>query len=281
MRVGNNPLKGGYAEMLPKVVGIVITHLPNFTGYHKDRFKVVQTCLNSMRDNAQMNISMCVYDNGSCPEFREWLQDEYRPDFLIFSENYGKSSARAAAVRMFQPGTILCVSDDDMYYYPGWLRPQLQLLKAFPHVGAVSGYPVRTQHRWGNENTLKWAAADPECQIDYGRFIPDEWEYDFAISIGRSPADHVVMTAKDTDIRLSYRGKQAYATAHHCQFIAYAEKIADLVEWEWEAVPDEKIFDRAIDAAGLLRLTTTDRLVRHIGNILDQDLLRDKNYAEG
>jgi hypothetical protein len=33
-------------------------------------------------------------------------------------------------------------------------------------------------------------------------------------------------------------------------------------------MPREQMFDKAIDEQGLLRLTTTERLARHIGNVI-------------
>jgi len=35
---------------------------------------------------------------------------------------------------------------------------------------------------------------------------------------------------------------------------------------------DDKLLDNAVDGAGFLRLTTVERYVRHIGNVLDDEL---------
>src|SRR3990167_4274666 len=133
MRVGHNPLTGQRVAPMPDIVGIVITHLPSLTqGYHARRLEIVQTCLNSMRNGAGRDLPICVYDDGSVPELIDWLQNDFRPEYLIQSPNHGKSSARTGAVRMFPADTVVCVRDDDMLYYPGWLEPQLELLRAFP-----------------------------------------------------------------------------------------------------------------------------------------------------
>ena len=63
--------------------------------------------------------------------------------------------------------------------------------------------------------------------------------------------------------------------AHHCQFMAVAGRIADMPQWSDEAMAAEQSFDKMIDEAGLLRLTTTERLTRHMGNVLDPDLKMD------
>lgn len=91
--------------------------------------------------------------------------------------------------QMLPPETILGYSDDDMLFSNNWLAPQIELLKGFPNVACVSGYPVRTSFRWGNDNTKAWARA--EARLTAGRFIPNEWERDFCVSIGRDYAEHI------------------------------------------------------------------------------------------
>lgn len=269
MRTGFNPNR---RMPLPEPLGIVvaaIVHLPNQDGYHAERMEIVKLSLNTMRDNAGFNVDVLIWDNGSCEEMTDWLENEYDPDYLILSKNVGKWSARASIFHMFSPETIIALADDDMYYYEDWLEPQLDLLTHFPNVGVVSGYPVRTQFRWGCANTLKWAKENAELKV--GRFIPDEWERDFAISIGRDPEWHLnEYSVDDLDIKITYGGMEAYGTAHHCQFLGYAGVIAPITKWDARATSNEKKFDEAIDAAGLLRLTTIERLTRHMGNVMEK-----------
>ena len=265
MRIGSNPLRDSQAQPLEKVFFVVVTHLPNQNGYHAKRLKVIQTCLETMRRTGVRH-EVLVWDNGSTKALRRWLQEEYKPDLLMLSANIGKTAARTSAIRMLPPGSIVCYSDDDMYFEDGWLEPQLELLQHFPNVACVTGYPVRTASRWGCENTKIWAQG--YAKVDIGKFIPREWEDDFARSIGRDPLWHVEYTRDDMDWRVTYQGKQAYCTSHHCQFVAYASRILPALRYDGMAMGDEKIFDVALDKIGL-RLATTQRLARHIGNVLD------------
>ena len=253
----------------PVVVG-AITHLPNMDGYHADRFEVIKASLDSMRRNAGMDCEIMVWDNGSCIELLHWLINVYRPDYMMMSRNIGKANARSGMVRMLPPSTIVGVADDDMYYYPDWLLEQVNILQHFPNVGQVSGYPVRTQQRWGNKRTLEW--AQNHANLNVGKFIPEEYDRDFCTSIGRDYAFHLTYTDADKDYLITYRGKQAYGVAHHCQWIGYAGVMAPFCRWDLDAMGDEKPFDNAVDEAGLLRLTTVTRYTRHIGNKLDADL---------
>lgn len=272
MRVGKNPKLADRAPMLEKIVLQVITHLPNQIGYHKDRLEVIKLCLRSMCQGVHLPYSLIVWDHESIPELIEWVQDEIKPTLLINSVNVGKQAARKMMAGMVSPDSIICYSDDDMLFYDNWLVPQLNLLAAFPNVASVSGYPVRTSFRWGNTHTLKWARRF--AKIETGRFIPDEWEQDFAVSIGRDINEHKVNTVNDVDARIEYKGYQAYATSHHCQQIGYAGMAARAIQYDGLVLGEERSMDERMDKLGL-RLATTKRLCRHIGNVIDNDLRQD------
>lgn len=272
MRIGNNPNRRvpvtGYSPMIMSA----ICHLPNMEGYHAHRFDVVKACLESMRANCGYGrAETLIWDNGSCGEFRHWLIEIYKPDHVVLTTNIGKASARAGILRMLPPHTMVNISDDDMWYYPDWFKRSMEVYDDFPNVGQVSGYPVRTQFRWGNRRTLLWAKEHAE--LEYGKFIPESWDRDFCSSIGRDYEFQKQYTVNDYDPRITYRGTQAYAVAHHCQFICEAGKIAPFAVWDQDGTSDEKPFDTAIDEAGLLRLTTIHRHARHMGNVMDEDLL--------
>ena len=268
MRVGDNPNRSAAANNYTPVVLTCVTHMPNQVGYHAKRLEVIQTCLTTMREGHE-DKTMIVWDNASCRQLRNWLQYDFEPDVLILSENIGKNSARTSMARMLPPDRIMTYSDDDIYFYDGWLEPQLELIEHFPNVACVTGYPVRTSFRWGCDNTLAWAKENGK--LEEGRFIPREWENEFAISIGREPKDHERTSLEDNDYRVTYNGKQAYCTSHHCQFVAPVRKVNRIVQYWAEAMPDEKPFDIMMDKIGL-RLATTQRYTRHIGNVIDNNL---------
>lgn len=265
MRIGTNPNAEAVLPKFPEVVACVITHLPNRNGYHSSRDEVIVDSIRSMRDNTGLTVPLLIWDNGSDWVFSEHLDDHFCPDYMIKSPNIGKASARTAITRMFPPSTILAVSDDDIYYEPNWLEPQLDLLRNFPNVGVVSGCPVRTQFRFGSEFTKAWARENAVLEV--GRFIPDEYEYDFCRSIGRDFIGHMNETMEEQDYRVTYNGRQAYCTSHHMQLVGYAGTLASLPIWTDKAMHMERTFEAMLDQAGLLRLTTIKRYARHIGNV--------------
>jgi len=273
MRTEHNPLRGSQApNTIKPIVFVVVTHLPcNDSQYHFQRMEVIQTCLTTMRQNSYRDHTFLVWDNGSKDEFRDWLQHIFEPDILVLSSNIGKTAARTSAINTLPLSSIVCYSDDDVLYYDNWLNPQIELLNHFPNVACVSGYPVRTMFRWGNTNTKTWAWDHGDKKLEQGRFIPKEWELDYADSIGRSHEDQISMTLKDIDFRVTYQGKKAYLTSHHCQFIGYKVKIEKVLGYDDMAMGDEKPLDIALDQTGL-RLCTTQRYSRHMGNIIDDKL---------
>ena len=270
MRVGTNPNRQAKVNGYAPVVISVITHLPNQDGYHEKRLEVIKCSLETMRENAGYDCQVLVWDNGSAPVLTHWLKRSYQPDFLILGDNIGKWNARASIVRLLPLETIVGVADDDMYYYPDWLKAHVEVLKTYPNVGTVSGWPVRTQFRFHNFSTVQWGRKFGG--IESGRFISEQEDKDFCSSIGRDYSMQKEYTKTDKDVKLTWRGVETYATGHHCQLIGYAGILAEHCRYSNEAMPTERPFEESVDNAGLLRLTTYKRYTRHIGNVLDKQL---------
>ena len=271
MRTGSNPNRRAPVTGFAPVVISATTHLPNLKGYHEQRMQVIKASLETMRANAGADCQILIWDNGSCDQLVNWLRRSYKPDYLVTSQNVGKSIARSSIVRMLPPETIIGCADDDIYYYPDWLKAHLEIYRVYPKIGSISGWPVRTQFRFHNKSTLEWAHRFAErYEIDH--WISEQEDMDFCTSIGRDYNQHIAGTPFDQETRISYKGVFAYATGHHCQWIGNAGTLAPLVDFTRQAMADERPFEKAIDDAGLLRLTTYKRYTRHIGNILDKEL---------
>jgi hypothetical protein len=261
-RAGMNPNRHAFIQPFSKVVCLVLTHLPNMDGYHAERLNIVQHSLWSMSHESSYII---VWDNGSCYDFRKWLES-YPADRVILSDNIGTTNAVKSVLSSLPPDTIVAVADDDVEYFPNWLQSQIDILTTFPNVGAVSGCPSRIGAEMAVESTLNWAQGN--AKIESSRFISDEEEMDFATSIGKRWEDHHEEVKHIADIRVTYNGVSALVGAKHWQYVCYAGRIAPLMQWTNEAMPRLRLFDRAIDDTGLLRLSTVRRYTRHMGNVL-------------
>ena len=94
---------------------------------------------------------------------------------------------------------------------------------------------------------------------------------DYGSSVGLRYDEVLAITKGLMDIRITYKGVSALATSQHCQFVGYAGRLAPLIPWTDRAMADEIPFDKAIDAAGYLRLATCERYTRHMGNVLEKE----------
>lgn len=276
MRLGRNPNADAKVKPFAPVVVLVVTHLPDTqSDYHKGRAAVIYKSIASLKENiGDVDYDLIVWDNGSSDTLFDVIGLDKRVT-TILSRNVGKINALKYVMRMLPPGTILAYGDDDIEYFPNWLAPQIEILKTYPNVGTVTGWPVRIAGTWGVRNTVGWAGAFAnlgysEPTLQEGRFIPDEWERDYAKSIGLEWKFHLERTKHIQDYRITYRGVSAYAMSQHCQFVCYPERIEPLIKWTDKAMPPEQPIDEAIDAAGMLRLATVDRLTRHMGNVLER-----------
>lgn len=258
-------MKGGVKiEFGNKPTVCVVTHLPDESiQYHAKRREIIKKCLYSLLDGTgEMDYLLVIWDNGSCAEVREFLAS-LPIDRLILSDNIGKGNALKSVMRMCPPGSILACADDDMEYYPGWLSASIEILTTYPNVGAVTGYPTRGQD-W--PNTKAWAQQNAEVKI--GKFIPEDWQREHAASLGMDWGAYKSVTSNQNDFKITYKGISTYAISHHCQFVCYPERVEKLIAWTDLAMPPFGHFDDAIEAAGMLQLSTVDRFTKHLGNVL-------------
>jgi glycosyltransferase involved in cell wall biosynthesis len=137
MRVGRSPAAQKINEELPAEVTVcVLVCIPNQVGYYKHRFEVLKCCLESIvKHTPRDSFELLVFDNGSCAEVRNYLQQLHEQGtityLLLSSRNLGKVNA-FKAIFGSAPGQIVAYSDDDVFFYPGWLDAHLEILRAFP-----------------------------------------------------------------------------------------------------------------------------------------------------
>jgi hypothetical protein len=167
-------------------------------------------------------------------------------------------------------------------FYPGWLEAQLAVLEGFPGAGMVSGAPVRNASGHARRSLEALAAAPPpEISVAHERRIPDEWEADWAAGTGRDPQAHLQATAGALDLVFRYSGGgaalEAIAGANHFQFVARkANLLAALPNaWSGKLMGSMIELDEAMDALGGLRLSTVQRVTRHLGNVLSAQVVED------
>jgi hypothetical protein len=285
-RVGINPARGKISDYRPARLTIAsIVYIPDLSGYFEQRLEVLQLSLASLFAHTLPPNDLMIFDNGSCQEVVDLLrklEQSGQITYLVRShQNIGKIGALQLLFNA-APGQVIAYHDDDIFFYPGWLEAHLQILQAFPQVGMVSGLPVRNAARHARQSLERIAQEPPPgISISHERFIPDQWETDWAISTGRDPQQHFQATQNDLDMLLrldSPQGSlQAVASANHFQFVGYKETLLQALpqQWSGKLMGHMVELDDAIDSLGRLRLSTTQRFTRHMGNILSQEILAE------
>src|SRR3990172_5201639 len=118
MRKGQNPAKFVKKVAKPqRITAAMLTYIPFLSGFYEETLDVLKVSLDSMREDAGLPFDMLVFDNGSCPEARDYLiqeKEEGRIQYLILSEkNVGKGGAWNV-ILAGAPGEIIAYADSDV-----------------------------------------------------------------------------------------------------------------------------------------------------------------------
>lgn len=271
MRYGKNPYKSAEAYRPKEITVAVLVYIPNLSGYFAQRFDVLQVSLASLRRNTDFEYDLLVFDNGSCPEVRDYLLELHQSgiiQYLILSrENVGVLGAYnhifAAA-----PGKYIAYADDDIFYFPHWLSAELEIFRTFPDVGMVSGLPTWQNFPSHTSSTLEKAKADVSIHINVSKGWPQDWIEEYTESIGRDK-EIFIEQCKDIDVvRLTKATVSAYATGTHCQFLVEKDVVKQLLPLETFGMAMKNVasFDEGLNDRGYMRLSTAEPVVLHIGN---------------
>ncbi len=167
MRVGQNPARFVEKVAQPAVITVTVVNcIPFLSGYYEQSLEVLKACLNSIHENTPESHDLMVFDNHSCQEVRQYLQDAYQRgiiQYLILSDkNIGKLGAWNFLFGAAE-GKYVVFSDGDILFRPGWLPASLELFETFPNVGMVTARPFRTSPNYSTA-TIEWARSH-EIQV--------------------------------------------------------------------------------------------------------------------
>ena len=272
-RKGQNPAKFVKQVAQPQRITVaVLNYIPFLSGFYAQTLEVLKTNLGSIWQNSDLPYDLLVFDNGSCQEAIDFLtgaQDEGKIQYLILSEkNMGKGGAWNIMLNA-APGEIIAYTDNDAYFYPGWLSKSVQILETFPRVGMVTSRPFRTPPEFYT-NTLAWAERTPGVTLERGQFIPWEAFRAFDMSLG-TPEDEVRQRYDQTeDVRLTYQGLTAQAGASHWQFVAFKSVLQQFLPFSMDRPMGQvRQLDQRMNDAGYLRLMPVELLAQNMSNRLD------------
>jgi glycosyltransferase involved in cell wall biosynthesis len=275
MRVGQNPAKFvEYVAQPEKVTVAVITYIPTLGGYYAQSLDVLKVCLKSIWENTSMPYDLFLFDNASCSEVRAYLNDIHTQGkirYLILSEkNIGKAGAWNFIFGA-APGDYIAYADSDVYHYPGWLAPQIQLLETFPQAGMVTGMPMWTPAEYSTA-TVEWVEENPDISVETGKFLSWEDYWRHARSLGADEGKARSHFESIEDVTMLHQGLRYYIGAAHFQFVARKKALQSVLP-----IPSERpmgqvrLLDIALNERGYLRFCTPDWWVQHMGNTLQSE----------
>jgi glycosyltransferase involved in cell wall biosynthesis len=263
-RKGQNPAKYlGTVARPERITLAVLNFIPFQSGFYAHTLDVLKLCLESARKDAGQPFDLLVFDNGSCAEVQDYLLSEQRAgniQYLFLSgQNLGKGGAWNA-ILAGAPGEIIAYADSDVLFSPGWLARSVELLETYPKVGMVTARPFRTKEEYYS-STLAWAQEHPEVTTEHGCLIPWEAFLEFNLSLEGDEADIRERYETTQDIRLTYKGVQAFAGASHWQFTAYKTTLQAFLPFEMDRPMGQvRQLDQCMNDAGYLRLMVSDPL---------------------
>ncbi len=270
MRKGQNPAKFVKDVAKPERITVaLLNYIPFLSGFYAETLDVLKVSLESMRKDAGLPFDLMVFDNGSCPEVRDFLvkeKEEGRIQYLILSEkNMGKGGAWNVMLAG-APSEIIVSTDADVLFSPNRLLRSVEILETFPNVGMVTARPFRTSPELYS-STLKWAKEN--AKIDEGQFIPWETFLEFNLSLGQTEEENKKVYAETEDWRIQYKGVTALAGASHWQFTAYKSTLQQFLPFDMDKPMGQvRQLDKRMNDAGLLRLMISDPLAMNMSNTL-------------
>jgi hypothetical protein len=284
MRVGQNPAKLIDTVAQPKPVTVaLVTYIPFLEGYYAESLEVLKVCLGSIWENTDVPYDLLVFDNASCPEVSTFLADTYRKgqiQYLVLSDkNIGKGGAWNF-IFGGAPGKFIAYADSDVYFFPGWLSAQLKVFDDFPNLGMVTGAPMRIPQEFST-STIEWAEMHPEIVLERGVLLSWEDWWRHARSLGvNSEEEGRRLYAVNEDVCLVHNGVRYFIGAAHFQFVAQQRALQQVLPLPSQRPMGQvRSLDIAINQMGLLRLSTPDWWVQHLGNSL-QGIDQESGYVQ-
>ena len=272
MRKGQNPAKFVKDVAKPeRITAAMLTYIPFLSGFYAETLDVLKVSLDSMRADAGLPFDLLVFDNGSCPEARDYLIQEKeagRIQYLILSEkNVGKGGAWNV-ILAGAPGEIIAYADSDVLFSQDWLARSVEILETFPNVGMVTARPFRTPPEFYTA-TLDWARQSDGATLEEGQFIPWETFLEFNLSLGQTEEENKKVYAETRDWRISYQGVTTMVGGSHWQFTAYKSTLQQFLPFEMDKPMGQvRQLDQRMNEAGLLRLMVPDPLAMNMSNTL-------------
>ncbi len=278
MRIGQNPARQGMTAYRPNRVGVAtLVYIPHLEGYYARALEILQVQVTSLKAHTCEPFDLFVFDNGSHPQIQQQLQAWQKNglvDWLFLSRpNLGKTGALNWILGAM-PNEVICYTDSDVYFRPGWLQESLKVLDAEPQAGIISGQPcffdiLKGQGKakvgyLGDASKVQEYRPEPRIIQEYVQGLGGDEEM-----VRRYAAQPLQV------VELGHEKVKAVVGATHMQFIIrreLARQVLPLPATVGLSPEEDRVFTQRIDDAGYLHLSLLEPYVVHMGNTIDETL---------
>jgi glycosyltransferase involved in cell wall biosynthesis len=279
MRKGQNPAFLGMAAYQPQKLGIgTMIFAPSLDGYFENVLEIFKYQLASIYETTHIDFDLLVLDNGSCEAVKKELQALFQEgwiDWLISSpHNLGRTGGMNIIYGALQ-NELVCYTDSDVLFRPGWLEASLGIMDAFPKPGMIAAQPMFFDVMDGQATAHLALKGDPKFEFTTVKPDSNALE-DYCLGLGAGPEKraklqdipHTVVVNKENN-------QQAIIGATHMQFLTTREVIKSITPLPASTAlsgKESEQLDWRIDEGGYLHLSTQKAFVYHMGNVVDDRL---------
>lgn len=254
---------------------IIPVYIPNFEGYFKDSFKILDLSLTSLFKTVHDATFITIVNNGSCKIVRLFLEnlfEEKKIHELIHTTNIGYINAMLKGTTG-QEFLFVTTSDADVLYLNNWQEETYKIFNNFASAGAVSPVPNSKVLKYFTENIFLAKGFSKKM-----RFIKNENPKamkKFALSIGNKDLFNNIHLTKC--LALTENNSFSLVGASHF-IITYRKELINSIKVRNTKFlmggDSDFIFDKQVLDSGFWRLSTINNFALHMGNI-EENWMKD------
>ena len=281
MRNGMNPNKKmNKVNLKTRHRVIIVVFIPEKeTKYYREILDVFKTCLRSLQTTINDNCAITVVNNGSNQKLVEFLNIEYGKgniDQLVHHKNnIGKMDALIGAARSSRE-ELITITDTDILFISGWQEAVEKIFYAFPKAGSVSPIPMQTNAIFYNTSSTIKDIVKGNLKYTLEE-IPENFEAlnSYLRSINwKEKKDKKIKwpVVEKNNVKAILGSGHQVMTVRRYIFLKYTPTNPSLVLVGGDS--EYTYGDEPTDLAGLYRLATYNNFAFHMGNSLEDWMLK-------
>ena len=281
MRKGTNPEKENFDILIKNYHRIIIPiYIPHFEGYFSDSFEILKLCIQSLLLTVHDKTRITLYNNGSHPLVKEYIDELYQKEGYIdqvfhSKENLGKINAYLSAAKS-NVAPLITVTDADVFFKNNWQSSVEKIFIDFKEAGMVS--PVPSSKAFKNFVNANWYYGFFKGKIRFKDVADPEGLKNFDVSLGNAKPLYDAIHLKQYMVLSNKKNEAVMGCGHF---------LATLRREVFDKGPNEpsyikihggienKFIDFPNEELGFLRLATKKNYAYHLGNTVEDWMYKE------